>query len=199
MVTLSKKRIFTWIDRNPNTINMMNRIYAYIIDWIIGGILSSFPGVFLYAAITKQTDMYTDIYVFKALGYSSMWSYLACFLGIVGFLFYYVWIPYKMYPGQTLGKKLMKLKIITVDGKQLTFQQLLIRQFVGLCLIEGSATIMTRYIRQMITLATSFYFDGPLLVVGFVITVVSISLALFTPSKRSVHDYLSCTLVVDDK
>ena len=42
---------------------------------------------------------------------------------------YFVYIPVKM-PGQTIGKKLLKIKVVTLDGNDLTPKQYFQRDFV---------------------------------------------------------------------
>lgn len=42
---------------------------------------------------------------------------------------YFVYIPVKM-PGQTIGKKLLKIKVVTLDGSDLTPKQYFQRDFV---------------------------------------------------------------------
>lgn len=193
------KRRIPWLDWKANDVNVMNRAYAYMIDWAIGGIVTGFPGVLLYAAVTGRSDMYTEIYAFPSLGYSSGWAYLSCLLSMAAYLIYFVAVPLRVWPGQTLGKKWMKLQIVRTDGSLPDLKSLLMRQVVGLVLLEGSATIMTRYLRQAATLASRFYLDGPVLVIGYVITMSSILLALSTPSHRAVHDYISDTRVISLK
>ena len=190
------KKVTKWVDRRPTKVKFSKRLIAYVIDWVLGGIITGLPAVFIYAGVTKRTDMFSDLYVFPSLGYSSFWSYLAGILCIVFGLIYFVYIPYKKYPGQTIGKRLMKLKIARIDGKELDLKTLFIRQVCGLMLLEGVSTIVTTYLRQLITLATGFYVDTYLMIVGYAITIVSTVLVFNTPSARSIHDYLAQTTVL---
>ena len=68
----------------------------------------------------------------------------------------------------------------------------------GLFLLEGSAIVVTNYLRQMLTLATGFYFDYYLKLIGMVITMISGVFVLSTASQRSIHDYLAKTRVVGE-
>lgn len=80
----------------------------------------------------------------------------------------------------------------------MSLKTLIIRQGIGLFLLEGSAIVVTNYLRQMLTLATGFYFDYYLKLIGMVITMISGVFVLSTASQRSIHDYLAKTRVVGE-
>lgn len=190
------KKLTAWIDRKPTKVKFSTRVIAYIIDWVIGGIISGLPAVFIYAGVTGRSDMFSDLYVFPALGFSVAWSYLAGCLCVIFGLIYYVYIPYKKYPGQTLGKRWMKLKMIKADGTDIDLKTLLIRQGIGLMLLESGAIVVSTYIRQMLTLLTGIYLEYYIIAVGSFLTIISAVIVFNTPSARSIHDYLAKTRVV---
>lgn len=189
------KKLTPWLDRKPSKVKFSTRFIAYVIDWALGGIIAGFPAVLIFAAVTKSSDMFSDLYVFPALGFPVYWSYIAGLLCILVAIVYYVYIPYKKYPGQTLGKKWMKIKIMRLDGEDLDLKTLIIRQVFGLILIEGVAVVVANYLRQMLTLATGVYVEYYLLAIGSVITVVSCIFVFNTPSARAIHDYMAKTRV----
>ena len=188
-----------WLDRNPVKVPVSKRVIAYAIDWAVGGIISGFPAVLFYGGVTGRSDMFSDLYVFPSLGFPTYWSYLAGILCIVVAFVYYIYIPYKKYPGQTLAKHWLKIKIVNNDDySDVSLKTLIIRQGVGLFLLEGSAIVVTNYLRQMLTLATGFYFDYYLKMIGMVITMMSGVFVLGSASQRSIHDYLAKTRVVGE-
>lgn len=191
-------KITSWVDKKPSNVSISKRLLTYAIDWCLGGIITGFPAVFIYAAVTKKRDMFSDLYVFSSLGYSKGWAYLAGSLCLSATLIYYVYIPYKKYPGQTVGKHLFKIKIVKTDYTDIDLKTLLIRQVIGLMLIEGTAIVMTNYLRQLLTLMTGFYFEYYLGVAGGILTIVSGILVLSTSSHRTIHDYISGTTVVSE-
>lgn len=190
------KKIFKWIDQTPNEVNMSSRLYAYLIDWIVGGVLCAFPAVVIYGLITRRSDVFTDLYVFPALGYSQAWSYLGGILCIAAALVYFIYIPYKKFDGQTLGKKIMKIKIVNKDGSRVTLHSLFVRQFVGLIIMESGAVVVGGYLRQMATLALSFDVDSWWQMTGSILIIVSALLMIATLSHRALHDYLAHTKVI---
>lgn len=189
------KKLTSWLDRKPSQVKFSTRLIAYAIDWAIGGVIAGFPAVLLYAAVTKRSDMFSNLYVFPALGYPTYWAYIAGILCIIVAFVYFVYIPYKKYPGQTLGKKWMKIKIMRLDGEPLDLKTLMIRQIGGLMLIEGVSMVVANYLRQMLTLLTGFYVEYYLLAIGSFITVISCILVFNTPSHRAIHDYMAKTRV----
>ena len=187
-----------WVDKNPSTVKLSNRLISYIIDWTIGGIFAGLPAVLIYAGVTKSSKMFSNLYVFLAQGYGMLWVYLAGGLCVVFGLWYYVYVPYKIYPGQTLGKHWCKLKIIKVDNTKLTLKDLILRQVIGLIFLEGVSLTVTRYLLEMLTLSLSFYVDDYLTLLATVITMFSMILVITTPSMRALHDYLAKTKIVSN-
>lgn len=189
------KKLTRWVDRKPSRVSFLTRVIAYALDWALGGIICGLPAVAIYGLVTKRSDMFSDLYVFPSLGFSYGWSYLAGFLCFLVALIYLIYIPYKIYPGQTLGKRIMKLKIVRIDGKPLDIKTLVIRHIIGLVVLESVAVVVSRYLRQMLTLATGFYFEYYLTAVGAFITMISAIIVYNTPSRRAIHDYLAKTRV----
>ena len=194
----SKKqsKLTSWIDQSKNDVQFNTRLGAYVLDWIIGGIFTGLPAVVLYGAITGKGDMFSDLYVFQALGFEAYWAYLAGALCLLFALFYYVYVPYKIYPGQTLAKKWLHIKIVMEDDSNVTLKALLIRQFLGLFLLESGSLVICGYIRQMVTLLLGVYVDYAWQWIGSIVLVGSAMLTAGTNSHRSIHDYLAKTKVI---
>ncbi|WP_165443720.1 RDD family protein [Olsenella sp. Marseille-P4559] len=174
-----------------------SRIGAYAIDWTASGVLIGLPEVVVFNVVSGTHDMFSDVYVFSAMGLPVFWAYLCAFLSLAVFLFYYVWVPLKIYPGQTLGKHACHLRIARCDGSELSVKTLFIRQVLGLLLIESSATIMGSYLRQALTLASGFYVDGILAYAGSILLMISAVMVVAIRGQRAIHDYLAGTCVVE--
>ncbi len=190
------RKIEGMFDQRENDVPFGKRLLAYAIDWGAGGIFSGIPAVLLYGAITGKNDMFSSLYIFEALGYDWYWGVIAGLLCILFALFYYVYVPWKIYPGQTLGKRYAGVKIEKVDGSAVRLSDLLIRYAFAAFLLESSAYVISTYIRQTVTLMTRFYVDTAWMYAGALVTLMSVMMIANTRSHRGLHDYIAKTKVV---
>ncbi|TMB64214.1 MAG: RDD family protein [Chloroflexi bacterium] len=86
------------------------RVVAFIIDSIIVGVVNAIIAAILNSSTTGRSGIQT-------------------LLGIIYFT--YFWSSSSPWPGQTVGDKLLSLRVIRTDGSDLTIVQALIR-YVGL-------------------------------------------------------------------
>lgn len=173
-----------------------SRVIAFIIDWLLGGICSGIPSVILYLILTGKSKPLTSMYQFGAAGFGGITTIMIALLCIIFGIFYYVIVPWKIYPGQTIGKRIMHLKIISTQEKPLNLNTYLMRQFVFLVLIEGAATPVSTYIKVIITTMTRFYVDSYLGLAWDVITLISVFMLFWGKQRLSIHDYVTKTMVV---
>lgn len=190
------QKLYDVTDHTPSNVDTPKRLGAYLVDWVVGGILTGLPGVFIYAALTDKSDMFGGLYVFESLGYDRIWGIVTGLLCILFALFYYVYVPLKIYPGQTLGKKWAGFKITKLNGDAVDLKTLLIRQVLCIFLLEGAVLVVTNYIRQLTTLTLNFYVDYYWQVFGMIMMVFSGILVLKTDSHRAFHDYIAKTKIV---
>ena len=177
-------------------VSTLRRFAAYAIDWAAGGVVTGVPAVLLYSAVTRRTDFYSDLYVFEALGHSMCWGVLAGVLCVLAGLFYYVWVPARITPGQTLGKRLLGLEIRAMDGSLPTLGALAVRYGVIGFLLEGNAFVTGRFIRELVTLIIRIDVATPWSIACVGITLVSAFLAIYRPQHRAIHDFAAGTRVV---
>lgn len=178
---------------------VLKRFGAYAVDWALGGVATGAPAVLLYAAVTRRTDLYSDLYVFEALGYPMWWGVLAGVLCILAGLLYYVYVPAKVLPGQTFGKRLFGLEIRRLDGSLPTLGDLFVRYGLVGFLVEGSAFVAGRFVRELVTLIIRIDVATPWSIACLAITAVSALFALYRPKHRALHDAIAGTHVVMPK
>lgn len=174
------------------------RLLAAALDWVLGGVFSGIPMVIAWAALTGKSMPITNLYLFESSGFSMMttiWVALTCLL--FGFA-YYVIFPWRVWPAQTLGKHLMHLHIERLDGKAVTFNILVVREFIFLVFIEGIASATSTYIKVLITTLSRFYVDSYLTIIWTVITVISMILVFGSKKHMALHDMAVKTIVVSN-
>lgn len=107
-------------------------------------------------------------------------------------LIYFVLLPY-VWNGQTIGKKVMKVKITSYDGENVTIVQYLIRNMIFNGLGQMILILLFLYL-----LPSSMYFilSSILTFVQLILVIISVSMVLYRRDKRGLHDILSSTKVI---
>ena len=158
-----------------NKTGYIKRIIAYGIDWYLGSVLSSLPLILLYISLHKDA-----VYIPQQLSiFKGYYQVLAGVLSLSVAFVYYVVLPI-IWKGQTLGKKLLGLKIVNDDYQEVNVKQLIIRQVIMIFLVEGSIYTCSNMFHQLVNVLTGI-------------------LVIILKSKKSLHDIVSHTLVVDIK
>ena len=98
--------------------------------------------------------------------------------------------------GQTLGKKIMRLKIVSNSDKKLTMNNYLIRG-----LLNNSILINFISIVSILLLSKNMYLQisNVVTTVIYLFFMVSISLIIFKDDKRGLHDIIAGTKVINAK
>lgn len=192
-------KLYGKLDHSDCDVDTTNRLFAYVIDYLVGKLWYSIPIGIIWLYYTKNLDeLASDIVsINHELGYG-----IAMITGVLALLFgifYYVVIPYKIYPGQTLGKRFMGFKIVHTNDREVTLKTLIIRQFIGIILIEGFIYAITGVIREMIALSIGNEITQVLTIAGIIITGISCFLVVRVRSHRMLHDYMAKTKVVSVK
>ncbi|CAI3623344.1 putative membrane protein, RDD domain [Clostridium neonatale] len=179
----------------PNDVGFLRRSVAYIIDWYIGGVLASLPLIIIYMINNDNvTIIPQNIEIFKYL--------LNIIVGLLSFMvavFYYVLVPMYIYEGQTLGKKIASLKIMSNDNLKASRRQVFIRQFVVILLLEGSLFTSSNMLHQVLNVFSGVKITTIYSRIGLFITAISIILVILLKSRRAIHDVISGTRVIKYK
>lgn len=167
----------------------IKRFFAYAVDWYLTSLMVMAPVALLYSMQTGKKTMTIDI------GLLSLPYALIAFVIGLGLCFYYlIYAPSKT--GQTPGKRLFSIKVVKMNGQDVDFKTMLIREGLGVLIIEGVMFTLSNYIHQMILMACHLPYSNYIAYVFLAVLVVSIVLAIIKPEKRMIHDYLAGTKVI---
>ncbi len=168
------------------------RGFAFLIDWYLGSAFSTIPAGLLWNMLTGEEAINTDLTLFK-----SPYGLLAGLLGLLfGAVYYYI-IPLWAWEGQTVGKKLMGIKIVDENGQPLSTGKLAIRQLAGVMLLEGAFMLTGNYFTQIVSMLT---FDMAGKALNYISSgMLTVSAILVFKSNMAVHDYLARSKVIENK
>lgn len=180
----------------------LKRIGAFVIDFVLATCLSTALLALVY--LTLGGAMVKDFYGFYSLAAAGanlgiLWlTYLVC---LAIFLVLEVLIPHKLFSGQTIGKRLMKIKIVERLGGVVSLRELLLRALIGMCLVEGFIWPAGAFLRQVITLSMGLseagtMSDVTLYYVQLVAVLISGVSAMWTRDHLFLHDRIAGTRVV---
>ncbi|MCI5773169.1 MAG: RDD family protein [Erysipelotrichaceae bacterium] len=167
---------------------LIKRALAFGIDWYLGSVLIALPVMSLYYIVKPN-----DPYVMNLQNFTWLQALSVALISLMVALIYYVYIPYKT-DGQTLGKKIMKLRIVAINGERLSFKGIMLRQLLGVMLIEGSLYAITPLLWQVI-FYQSAHACQIITWIYYAITIISIAMVIIGKNHRAIHDHIGATIV----
>lgn len=158
---------------NQNFAGFWRRFFAYLIDIIFLFLI----GILLHFLFDK---------LFLTLG-ENLW-----YIGFFFFMIYFVPLTSSFGKGQTLGKKILKIRVIDKKGSFLSFKKTFLRYLIiGLIFFREETTtslinFFGHYSWLLVTkdIITNFFILG---IVG---------LLIFNKEKRGIHDYICGSVVI---
>ena len=187
------------------------RLMAYIIDFAIVTLLLSFILVFLpanenYTAYLEEyeqiqinylegktsSDEYVNqsVEVVRDLDYSNV---MTSIVGVVVFILYFV--VFQFYNnGQTLGKKLMGVRVVSATGDE----KVSMNQYVLRSLLVNSLVCNILLIGMVLFMSRDVYFYTKFIVEGIqtLLIIVSAFMVIYSASGRGLHDKMAETRVL---
>lgn len=169
----------------------VRRCVAMIIDWYITHMIVVIPITFYL----RDGD-YLKPYTFDLSHYSFS---IGLFLGLFGIfvgVFYYIVIPTYLWKGQTIGKKICKVKVVTEEREDINLSCMLKRELIGATLLEGGIVVTSSYIRKLIEFFGFMQVAQILQYIAYGLTLISIIYAYFNKKSQSFHDKIAKTIVI---
>jgi uncharacterized RDD family membrane protein YckC len=186
------------------------RVEAFLLDVLILAIALEmlslvFPTNNNVVKLNKEFNTITDNYLNGDLEYSKYIheagniEYLVDreqifynVMNVILVIIFFVFIPF-LNNGSTLGKKVMKLKIVDKEGNKPNMNILIIRSLIfnslGYLLITLAAIFIVKdYNYFILTIILS--------IIELLLVIISIFMILYRSDKRGVHDFIAGTKVV---
>lgn len=137
-----------------------------------------------------DVDAYIDSYIninYKTARYSGILSLVVIFLDVLYFVVYQIYNN-----GQTIGKKIMKIRVVSDDG-ELSTNQMIFRSFISNLILIS----LLKYIFMLFaTKETYFYVSGVFELFQYLIMFISVIMIANRKDGKAVHDLLFHTSVV---
>lgn len=190
-------------------VNFLKRFLAYLIDIIlVGTIMGIISTIFTTKNATVLSNQFLELneqVINTKLDFGIYYSrvaditlsldrenFMINIINCVIIILYFVVLPlYKN--GQTLGKKIFKIKIVREDKEDLTANELIIRNIV----VNGLLNTFLAFC--LVFLLSGFEYFTITSILGFiqfVLVVVSACMIIFRKDKKGLHDIITKTKVV---
>ncbi len=187
------------------------RFFAYIIDIFIVLVIANLITMFIPIS-EKTQDYYKELQTTQKKMYDkeidvkeytdivlednyniSKGTVLISLTSIIIYILYFV--VYQVYNnGQTVGKKLMKIKVKSITDESLSINTMLFRALI----IYGIATNIINLI-LILLLKKELYLSisNTISIIQSLIVIISVFMILFSKQKRGIHDIITKTEVVN--
>lgn len=194
-----------------NKNNYKKRLVAYIIDVLIVSLVFSILTMFIKESsnlvnLNNELNTISENYLNQTITMSEYFKqfssveylvnkemFLQNLFNLVLMIGYFIILPY-YYNGQTIGKKIMKIKIVKEDGK-LGINDLVLRGLIAngilITLIELSLIFLVKDTTYILTVSI---FDF----VQFLLVIISTFMILYRKDKKALHDVICKTLVAEE-
>ena len=187
------------------------RFFAYIIDLFIVLVIANLITMFIPIS-EKTQDYYKELQTTQKKMYDkeidvkeytdivlednyniSKGTVLISLTSIIIYILYFV--VYQVYNnGQTVGKKLMKIKVKSITDESLSINTMLFRALI----IYGiAANIINLMLILLLKKELYLSISNTISIIQSLIVIISVFMILFSKQKRGIHDILTKTEVVN--
>ncbi len=173
----------------PVSYPYLKRLISFLVDWYLSTLLAMIPSVVFQSINSRDlviANRIDNLPVSQAI--------IATVLSVVIYVLYFCVFPLNK-NGQTPGRRLMKLHLSHAGAASLTFSALLVRELVGVFLLQGSTTTTAINLLSLLQMLTGINASVTYQAVSAGILLCSVIL-LLTKRKQTLPDLISKTKIV---
>lgn len=130
-------------------------------------------------------------YSYKLLKYST----IPTIISLMCILLYFVVIQF-CFDGKTLGKKIMKLKVVSNNDKKLNILNFLLRSLI---VNEVFINILSLVMLMLLSKNNYITYSKIIYVITYILEMAILFMMAFDKNNRGLHDYISNTKVIENK
>ncbi|MDO4198336.1 MAG: RDD family protein [Erysipelotrichaceae bacterium] len=176
--------------------NIIKRLFAFMVDWYVSTLFAEIP-VLIFQSINAK-----DLVLVNSVENLPLYqAIIATIIAIIIYTIYFCVLPLKdrkyTAKGQTLGKKLLQIKVVSTDNEDLSFRKLFLRDFVGILVLQG---VLTTVIIYVMTIMLEFLPERAFYIIYsiyYIVFFASTVLLVLTKKHRNVQDIISSTTITD--
>ena len=183
-------------ERKRNASGRFNRFGAYFLDHYLQILISSIPVFILWIIANQSIGSNEKIANIDTL--PANWQLPAVILVVLIMMAYNIILPYYVYEGQTFGKKLIGIKIVKKNGEKASLLNYFVR-YLSIMALEANTYFSAIGGVLFYFLAKQFTFAMDWNNALAIIFVLSAIIAALNKERRSIHDFISGTKVIDVK
>lgn len=175
---------------------LARRVLAFVSDYLIGGIIATLPlGIAnSFVPNTKLGDLSSCLNAGMGMGAVAAIVAAALVLSYA----YYVVLPLKVWPGQTVGKRLARIEIVMLDGSPASLKALSVR-WAFTVFVETFFNICSSYVIQLLELTGGGAVSSSFALLGGAVSIVSALRVWRRGERRALHDVMAGTWVYTNK
>ena len=171
---------------DKSRVQPLNRLIAYIVDSYIVTLLCNIPILYYKGMKMQSTSVAMTLNELTASE-----AILVIVIGLLLTILYLVILP--MNKGQTLGKRIMGIKVVSIQRNSLHILDLIKRFLCCMC-IEGVMLRPAILVQQFVVIFSNEGLD--LSYIFLALTLISVGYSLFNKQQLMFHDILSKTKVI---
>lgn len=168
------------------------RFAAFLIDWYLSSLFGSIP------VIAAQSIRAGDLVLLNTLdGLSPLSAWFAGIFALFCHFLYYCFLPSRKsrywLTGQTLGIRLMHIRLLTEQGAEVPLGTLTVRHMLFVIVLQGYLTSSHIYLMNLFQIATGYDIIPYAQVFYYVIILLSLIYYFFFKRRQLLQDRLTRT------